>query len=81
MRDFLKVRRKEICPRCGVEAAHRRGARAWTPTSARTASPPPAPGFVDWTRTGTLTAGTLDSARGAPDNGGFGGFRRNQERG
>ena len=51
VRDFLKVRRKETCPRCGskIRTAGVRGMDAWFCPQCQPAS---RPGFVDWTRTG-----------------------------
>jgi formamidopyrimidine-DNA glycosylase len=51
LRDFLKVRRKETCPRCGakIRTAGVRGMDAWFCPHCQPAS---RPGFVDWTRAG-----------------------------
>jgi formamidopyrimidine-DNA glycosylase len=51
VRDFLKVRHKEICPRCGskIRTAGSRGYDAWFCPRCQ---PARRPGFVDWTRTG-----------------------------
>ena len=51
VRDFLKVRRKETCPRCGskIRTAGVRGMDAWFCPQCQPAT---RPGFVDWTRTG-----------------------------
>jgi formamidopyrimidine-DNA glycosylase len=51
VRDFLKVRRKETCPRCGakIRTAGVRGMDAWFCPHCQPAS---RPGFVDWTRAG-----------------------------
>ncbi len=51
VRDFLKVRRKEICPRCGgkLRTAGVKGMDSWFCPHCQPAS---RPGFVDWTRTG-----------------------------
>jgi len=51
VRDFLKVRRKETCPRCGsrLRTTGVRGMDAWFCPRCQPAS---RPGFVDWTRTG-----------------------------
>ena len=51
VRDFLKVRRKETCPRCGskIRSAGVRGMDAWFCPRCQPAT---RPGFVDWTRTG-----------------------------
>ena len=46
VRDFLKVRRKDTCPRCARSSAPP-GSRAWTRGSARPASPRPA--RASWT--------------------------------
>ncbi len=54
VRDFLKVRRKETCPRCGakVRTAGVRGMDAWFCPRCQPAT---RPGFVDWTRAGKRT--------------------------
>jgi len=51
VRDFLKVRRKETCPRCGgrLRTAGVRGMDSWFCPRCQPAT---RPGFVDWTRTG-----------------------------
>ena len=51
VRDFLKVRRKETCPRCGskIRTTGVRGMDAWFCPRCQPAT---RPGFVDWTRTG-----------------------------
>jgi formamidopyrimidine-DNA glycosylase len=51
VRDFLKVRRKETCFRCGskIRTTGVRGMDAWFCPRCQPAS---RPGFVDWTRTG-----------------------------
>ena len=51
VRDFLKVRRKETCPRCGaaLRTAGVRGMDAWFCPHCQ---PARRPGFVDWTKTG-----------------------------
>ena len=51
VRDFLKVRRKETCARCGskIRTAGVRGMDAWFCPQCQPAT---RPGFVDWTRTG-----------------------------
>ncbi len=51
VRDFLKVRRKEVCPRCGarLRTAGVRGMDSWFCPHCQPAS---RPGLVDWTRTG-----------------------------
>lgn len=51
VRDFLKVRRKETCPRCGskLRTAGVRGMDSWFCPSCQPAN---RKGFVDWTRTG-----------------------------
>jgi len=54
VRDFLKVRRKETCPRCGgkIRTAGVRGMDAWFCPRCQPAT---RPGFVDWTRAGKQT--------------------------
>ena len=51
VRDFLKVRRKQACPRCGskIRTTGVRGMDAWFCPRCQPAT---RPGFVDWTRTG-----------------------------
>jgi formamidopyrimidine-DNA glycosylase len=51
VRDFLKVRRKDACPRCGskLRTAGVRGMDSWFCPHCQ---PARRPGFVDWTRTG-----------------------------
>jgi formamidopyrimidine-DNA glycosylase len=51
VRDFLKVRMKETCPRCGakVRTAGVRGMDAWFCPRCQPAT---RAGLVDWTRTG-----------------------------
>ena len=51
VRDFLKVRRKEICPRCGAKlrTAGVKGMDSWFCPHCQPAT---RAGFVDWTRTG-----------------------------
>ncbi len=51
VRDFLKVRRKEVCPRCGTKlrTAGVNGMDSWFCPHCQPAT---RPGFVDWTRTG-----------------------------
>jgi formamidopyrimidine-DNA glycosylase len=51
VRDFLKVRRKETCPRCGskIRTAGVRGMDAWFCPRCQPAT---RAGLVDWTRTG-----------------------------
>jgi formamidopyrimidine-DNA glycosylase len=51
VRDFLKVRRKETCPRCSgkIRTAGVRGMDAWFCPRCQPAT---RSGFVDWTRTG-----------------------------
>jgi formamidopyrimidine-DNA glycosylase len=51
IRDFLKVRRKETCPRCGskIRTAGVRGMDAWFCPRCQPAT---RAGLVDWTRTG-----------------------------
>jgi formamidopyrimidine-DNA glycosylase len=50
VRDFLKVRRKETCPRCGgkLRTAGVKGMDSWFCPHCQ---PARRPGFVDWTRT------------------------------
>jgi formamidopyrimidine-DNA glycosylase len=50
VRDFLKVRRKEVCPRCGskLRTAGVKGMDSWFCPHCQ---PARRPGFVDWTRT------------------------------
>jgi formamidopyrimidine-DNA glycosylase len=50
VRDFLKVRRKETCPRCGAKlrTAGVKGMDSWFCPRCQ---PARRPGFVDWTRT------------------------------
>jgi formamidopyrimidine-DNA glycosylase len=51
VRDFLKVRRKDTCPRCGAKlrTAGVRGMDSWFCPHCQPAT---RPGLVDWTRTG-----------------------------
>jgi formamidopyrimidine-DNA glycosylase len=51
VRDFLKVRRKKTCPRCGskIRTAGVRGVDTWFCPRCQPAT---RSGFVDWTRTG-----------------------------
>jgi len=51
VRDFLKVRRKETCPRCGgkLRTAGVRGMDSWFCPHCQPAT---RAGFIDWTRTG-----------------------------
>jgi formamidopyrimidine-DNA glycosylase len=51
VRDFLKVRRKDACPRCGAKlrVAGVRGMDAWFCPRCQ---PETRPGLVEWTRTG-----------------------------
>jgi formamidopyrimidine-DNA glycosylase len=51
VRDFLKVRRKEICPRCGskIRTAGVKGMDAYFCPQCQPAT---RSGLVDWTRTG-----------------------------
>ncbi len=51
VRDFLKVRMKEVCPRCGskLRTAGVKGMDSWFCPQCQPAT---RPGFVDWTRTG-----------------------------
>jgi formamidopyrimidine-DNA glycosylase len=50
VRDFLKVRRKEVCPRCGskLRTAGVKGMDSWFCPRCQ---PARRPGFVDWTHT------------------------------
>ena len=50
VRDFLKVRLKETCPRCGG-AIRRAGVRGMDAYFCPRCQPATRPGFVDWTRT------------------------------
>jgi formamidopyrimidine-DNA glycosylase len=51
VRDFLKVRRKDVCPRCGAKlrTAGVKGMDSWFCPHCQPAT---RPGLVDWTRTG-----------------------------
>ena len=51
VRDFLKVRRKDTCPRCGskLRTAGVKGMDSWFCPHCQPAT---RPGLVDWTRTG-----------------------------
>ena len=51
VRDFLKVRRKEICPRCGTKI-RTAGVRGMDAYFCPHCQPATRAGFVDWTRTG-----------------------------
>jgi formamidopyrimidine-DNA glycosylase len=51
IRDFLKVRRKEICPRCGAKL-RTAGVKGMDAYFCPRCQPPRRPGFVDWTKTG-----------------------------
>ena len=51
VRDFLKVRRKEICPRCGTKL-RTAGVKGMDAYFCPRCQPPRRPGFVDWTKTG-----------------------------
>jgi formamidopyrimidine-DNA glycosylase len=51
VRDFLKVRRKEICPRCGSKV-RKAGVRGMDSYFCPRCQPARRPGFVDWTKTG-----------------------------
>jgi formamidopyrimidine-DNA glycosylase len=51
VRDFLKVRRKEICPRCGGKV-RKAGVRGMDAYFCPRCQPATRAGFVDWTRTG-----------------------------
>ena len=51
VRDFLSVRRKEICPRCGSKI-RKTGVRGMDAYFCPKCQPATRAGFVDWTRTG-----------------------------
>jgi len=51
VRDFLKVRRKPTCPRCGSKI-RTTGVRGMHACFCPRCQPATRPGFVDWTRTG-----------------------------
>src|SRR5260221_504204 len=51
VRDFLSVRRKEICPRCGSKI-RKAGVRGMDAYFCPKCQPATRAGFVDWTRTG-----------------------------
>jgi formamidopyrimidine-DNA glycosylase len=51
VRDFLKVRRKEICPRCGA-TLRKAGVKGMDAYFCPHCQPARRPGFVDWTKTG-----------------------------
>jgi formamidopyrimidine-DNA glycosylase len=51
VRDFLKVRRRTICPRCGAKI-RKAGVRGMDAYFCPTCQPATRPGFVDWTKTG-----------------------------
>jgi formamidopyrimidine-DNA glycosylase len=51
VRDFLKVRLKSVCPRCGSKL-RTAGVRGMDAYFCPTCQPATRPGFVDWTRTG-----------------------------
>jgi formamidopyrimidine-DNA glycosylase len=51
VRDFLSVRRKEICPRCGSKL-RKAGVRGMDAFFCPKCQPATRAGFVDWTRTG-----------------------------
>jgi formamidopyrimidine-DNA glycosylase len=51
VRDFLSVRLKEICPRCGSKI-RKAGVRGMDAFFCPKCQPATRPGFVDWTRTG-----------------------------
>ena len=51
VRDFLSVRRKEICPRCGAKI-RKAGVRGMDAYFCPHCQPATRAGFVDWTRTG-----------------------------
>lgn len=50
-RDFLKVRRKEICPKCGAKI-RTAGVKGMDAYFCPRCQPATRPGLVDWTRTG-----------------------------
>jgi formamidopyrimidine-DNA glycosylase len=49
VRDFLKVRRKPVCPRCGAKI-RKAGVRGMDAYFCPTCQPAKRPGFVDWTK-------------------------------
>jgi formamidopyrimidine-DNA glycosylase len=51
VRDFLKVRMKETCPRCGAKV-RRVGVNGMDAYFCPTCQPPTRPGLVDWRKTG-----------------------------
>jgi formamidopyrimidine-DNA glycosylase len=51
VRDFLSVRLKEVCPRCGSKI-RKAGVRGMDAYFCPKCQPPTRAGFVDWTRTG-----------------------------
>jgi formamidopyrimidine-DNA glycosylase len=51
VRDFLKVRRKEVCPRCGAKI-RKAGVRGMDAYFCPHCQPATRAGLVDWTRTG-----------------------------
>jgi formamidopyrimidine-DNA glycosylase len=51
VRDFLKIRLREICPRCGSRV-RRAGVRGMDAYFCPKCQPARRPGFVDWTKTG-----------------------------
>ena len=51
VRDFLSVRRKEVCPRCGSKI-RKAGVRGMDAFFCPRCQPATRAGFVDWTRTG-----------------------------
>jgi formamidopyrimidine-DNA glycosylase len=51
VRDFLKVRMKAVCPRCGAKI-RKAGVRAMDAYFWPICQPATRPGFVDWTKTG-----------------------------
>ena len=51
VRDFLKVRLKEECPRCGSKI-RRAGVRGMDAYFCPRCQPPTRAGLVDWTKTG-----------------------------
>jgi formamidopyrimidine-DNA glycosylase len=51
VRDFLKVRLKSVCPRCGTKL-RKAGVLGMDAYFCPQCQPPTRPGFVDWTKTG-----------------------------
>src|SRR5262249_50900764 len=70
VRDFLKVRMKEVCPRCGSKI-RKAGVRGMDAYFCPRCQPASRAGFVDWTRTGkremrgrvTPPAGSVDAVQ------------------